>query len=366
MYNATDYVLAWPRDLARNELTYLLSKRAGEPQDDTWTARARLVIEEAFAGGDVLRALNSAVFKKDFVKKLLASVDDLPEPEPFRLVWSVRQAAANSRTMLLRQAWADVVTVLRGRGYLEKSAPTPCRKEAGGEPPDVALNRLSEAALVGSNMWPLQPGTWTDDTFYSLVEFVHDHVTRPRGRWKHNLGMRAVVSATTACGWHYRDFATEPGQLLYRWYINRLFEGYGSELRLAGYGESLGRLVRVGPADRAELVKRALASPTRAMDVSHALELWRRRDASAGDKRSAILTLARVLEANRTLLKTELLSKDESALFRIANEFDLRHSNAMQRPDYDEAFLDWVFWWYLATAELTDRLLDRQNAATVP
>ena len=27
------------------------------------------------------------------------------------------------------------------------------------------------------------------------------------------------------------------------------------------------------------------------------------------------------------------------------------------RADYDPAFLDWVFWWDLATVELTDRIL---------
>jgi hypothetical protein len=27
-------------------------------------------------------------------------------------------------------------------------------------------------------------------------------------------------------------------------------------------------------------------------------------------------------------------------------------------------FLDWVFWWYLATVELTDRLLTRQAGQT--
>jgi hypothetical protein len=27
-------------------------------------------------------------------------------------------------------------------------------------------------------------------------------------------------------------------------------------------------------------------------------------------------------------------------------------------------FLDWIFWWYLATIELTDRLLYRQRTAT--
>ncbi len=52
-----------------------------------------------------------------------------------------------------------------------------------------------------------------------------------------------------------------------------------------------------------------------------------------------------MLEIHRTLLKRELLSKDEDALFEIANRYDLRHRNASQRVDYDPVFLDWVFWW---------------------
>lgn len=27
----------------------------------------------------------------------------------------------------------------------------------------------------------------------------------------------------------------------------------------------------------------------------------------------------------------------------------------------DPAFRDWVFWWYLATIELTDQLIERQS-----
>jgi hypothetical protein len=60
------------------------------------------------------------------------------------------------------------------------------------------------------------------------------------------------------------------------------------------------------------------------------------------------------------LLKAELFRKDEDALFHIANAFEIRHINESQKGDYDPAFLDWIFWWYLATIELTDRLLARQ------
>jgi len=47
-------------------------------------------------------------------------------------------------------------------------------------------------------------------------------------------------------------------------------------------------------------------------------------------------------------------------LFHIANQFGIRHQTAGQLRDYDPMFLEWIFWWYLATIELTDRLLARQ------
>ena len=81
---------------------------------------------------------------------------------------------------------------------------------------------------------------------------------------------------------------------------------------------------------------------------------------TTAERRSAVVTLAGVLERRRTLLKDELLKKDEGALFHIANEFDVRHRGKSQQSDYDPVFLDWLFWWYLATVELTDRLIARQ------
>ncbi|MFC0100180.1 hypothetical protein ACFFKH_21990, partial [Micromonospora marina] len=121
------------------------------------------------------------------------------------------------------------------------------------------------------------------------------------------------------------------------------------------------RLVHMVHDDRRVLVEQALRSPDpKAADqVRHAIALFRGRTATDQDKRSAIVTLAHVLERRRTLLKAELLRRDEGALFHIANEFAIRHENEQQKADYDPAFLDWIFWWYLATVELTDRLLTR-------
>jgi hypothetical protein len=91
--------------------------------------------------------------------------------------------------------------------------------------------------------------------------------------------------------------------------------------------------------------------------------LFRSRTADRETKRSACVALAGVLEQRRRLLKAELLRRDEAALFQIANEFAIRHRAANQCGDYDDAYLDWVFWWYLATIELTNQLLARAAVA---
>ncbi len=73
--------------------------------------------------------------------------------------------------------------------------------------------------------------------------------------------------------------------------------------------------------------------------------------------------MALALEERRTLLKDRLVKEDEGALFQIANKFAIRHQNAQQQADYDPIFLDWVFWYYLATVELSDRMIAREEQA---
>lgn len=134
-------------------------------------------------------------------------------------------------------------------------------------------------------------------------------------------------------------------------------------LRLAEEGEDRGRLVATTDPDR-ELLARQMANrddPATGDRVRHAMSLFRSRTATEHDKRSACITLAGVVEERRGQLKAELLSKDEGALFHIANSFAVRHQGASQQGDYDRLFLDWIYWLYLASIELTDRLSARQD-----
>ncbi len=140
----------------------------------------------------------------------------------------------------------------------------------------------------------------------------------------------------------------------------------GVDLVLAKSGEDVDRLVRQPTDPRGALMESVAVNtaPELAGTVDHAVALFRARDANRDEKRSACVALAGVLERRRNLVKLELLAKDERALFQIANDFDVRHRKPEQRADYDDVFLNWLFWWYLATVELTNHLLARQTAVS--
>ena len=99
---------------------------------------------------------------------------------------------------------------------------------------------------------------------------------------------------------------------------------------MATHREDIGRVILHSGGPIEDLVDSAsgAAPGTHRNDIDHAVALFRSRDRDVPSMRSAIVTLTGVLEANRKLLKAQLLTANESALFQIANTFDLRHRNA--------------------------------------
>jgi hypothetical protein len=383
MFDATDpspaYQLAWPRQLFVDEATALLA----ELFNPKWLVDAELLLEEAFTSRvpkDQLRTTHwfdlpaddpahqtlasAEQVARGFLTHLVEAADALPVHSERPPYWSVRIAAAAStqpvaqdRTQQVQQEWIALVQDLQARGYMDWIAPQGCTAEPPASPAAEVLAAKIEQDLGLADLWPLDPEGWDLDTFYSLIEVVHDLINRPRHRDRHNL-----PDSFPDCPWHYSKFAPTPARTLYRWHVDQLFDRYGVGLRLAAGGEDMGRLVRAAGDDRDELVEQALQTPNPSdrNAVRHAIALFRSRGVDRENKRSAVLALHRVLEDRRPLIKTELMRKDEGALFQIANEFDLRHSGERQRPDYEDAYLDWIFWWYLATVELTDRIVASQ------
>jgi hypothetical protein len=377
VWTSVDYELDWPSELLAGELRALFD----HPYRGWTGGEVELLLTEAFHTGipaaEFAQLYSTAVWTGRFdpVQEWIADLfDRLPEMRryaPPRPYWAARQASLTEAPPRdpadVMHNFASLVGLLHAHGYLDRDFAQPCVDDDPNEHLGRDLNLELRARLHGTDpsnrkLWPLQPDTWDTEAFYSLVEVFHDLVARPRHRWDHDHG---------DCGPHFEDFDTDAGRRVYRGLVNRLLVENTVQLRLADAGEDTGRLVHVVDEARADLIQRTLHTPDQkvAGRVEHAIALFRARHATEHDKRSAIFTLHLVLEERKPLLEQQLFSQDEDALFHIANKFDLRHSNEKQHINYDPAFRDWVFWWYLATVELTDRLLTRQStqiAAATP
>ena len=365
------YELDWPPDLLRRELHALTSHRYRPGTSE----EIEQLLAEAFhteapvedyrrlsAGGEWAGDPGPG---KAWVRDLLDRVDRLREYREPGPVFAVRRRHPGRPTAPTRTLYEDIELLLhelRNGGYLDKQFPPPCVDDGTAAHEDdqefgwdTALFDHIRAKISVLKLWPLPAGAWNDDLLYSLIEVYHDLVARPRRRWNHDFN---------DCGWHYENFDTAAGRRIYRRLVNRILERHGAEYRISDDGEDVGLVITTVDEARAELLDRASRSPSPgvAARVEHARALFRGRNATEHDKRSAVLTLVGILEERRELIRTEIGKKDEGALFQIANEFAVRHQRRGQQGDYDPAFLDWMFWWYLATIELTDRILDRQRS----
>lgn len=372
-FDEADYQLLWPRALFVQESSRLLNKR----DLDDWNQRCELLLEDAFVGGmsggplsefqeiavehpwgtEPQKAVPSKLTSKQrFLRDLMQNAELLREDASHRKpYWSQRKngmRAELARQGVVVRGFVELVEELERKGYFEKRFGKDCVDDrySGVDPSSVI-----ERAIGVGDLWPLKADRLSDDLdlFCDVVEVLHDLVARPTDRTFHSY---------SGCGWHHSDFSIEAGRRVYRWQVNKLLAQSDLGLRLAEEGEDIGRMVTVTADARHELVDALVATEGETGDqIRHAVALFRARGADRHQKRSAVVTLARILEGRRDLLQTKLLRKDEGALFMIANQFDLRHQNEAQKSDYDEAFLDWVFWWYLATIELTDRLASRDD-----
>ena len=75
----------------------------------------------------------------------------------------------------LKREWVALVNEFRKQGYLERVAPKACVDDRDPPPVvEIVLDGLTEERIGVAGLWPLKPSDWDDDTFYSLVEVVHD------------------------------------------------------------------------------------------------------------------------------------------------------------------------------------------------
>jgi hypothetical protein len=360
--DGVDFTLRWPQDLFADEARAVGADRSSD--------RQAFLLEEAFAGPVPADALRQAAEnglnvgrRNKVLDALLANVAVLLLEKQRRPYHSRRTGASErpGQTDPLQELIRGLIRLVeefRQGGYFDHLiVPLPCVDD--GHP----LGYYEEAGsfqlqqeLGFAVSWPLNAANQLSQAgapmVFDVIEVLHDHIARPRHRRYHDDG---------DCGWHYDEFAIDPVRRLYRWRVNHLLDVSDLGVRLAEDGEDIGRLVSTTDEARTDLLHRMTERTDSATGdrVGHAVSLFRRRGATDEDKRSACIALAGVLEERRSLLKEHLTGPDEGALFEIANRFAIRHRRADQSTAYSPVFLDWVFWAYLSTVELTDRLSNR-------
>ncbi len=355
-----DFILRWPEDLFRVELARLVNQH----QTEGWHDEAKALLGDAFTSNSACEQFAAAshhnVFDppgpgggRAFLVALLRSADRLPVAGRKRPYYSQRKAGVSDSQLTHEVAVSQfmrTVQDLDARGYFDRIFGLDCVDDMR----TVSPRDVIAAEVERKVSWPLLKSELVNDPdlLLDLVEVLHDFAGCPRSRTFHDW---------SNCGWHYGDFSITLGQGVYRWTVNQILDRTSFGLRLADDGEDVGRLVGTTDESRTTLAAQMASreDPATGDDVRHALALFRGRGATIQDKRSACISLAGVLEQRRTLIKAQMLSKDEGALFQIANGFAIRHQSEQQKADYDPLFLDWVFWVYLSSIELTDGLMAR-------
>ncbi|MEP7009113.1 MAG: hypothetical protein ABJC13_02210 [Acidobacteriota bacterium] len=217
----------------------------------------------------------------------------------------------------------------------------------GGDP-EIEI-RLT---LGKSHLWPIAEtlDDWSEDDFFDMVEFLCAHVSKPIDRYYHQWD---------GCGWHCTAFDAEEGRTEFRAKLNRFLGFYDSGFELNRAGE----ILAIPPTGLERLVAEPLVhhDPDNVTGrIKTALHKFRHHRAAIDERRGAVRDLADVLEFLRPELKRVLASQDEKDLFNIANSFGIRHHRSDQRTDYDqEVWLDWIFYYYLATIHTAIRLIEK-------
>jgi hypothetical protein len=275
-------------------------------------------------------------------------------------LWSERQGrgpVVNLDSAGIRRVFGATVSVFERRGWFQEFFGYQCI-DSGFVPGRLGEDVQSELLIQTgrANIWPVTSNAakWDDDTLFDMLEFLYRCVSA-------GIEESARYHTFGGCGVHFTHFNQTTGRAEYRDKVNRALARYGDGFELTGTGQVERRL----PKQVAELATPPSgSSPADEVHVAEAIRKYRSRVGL--DRRDAVRHLADVLERIRPNVKAQMFSKDEAALFQIANQFWIRHNDPGQQRAYDhDAWWDWLFHLYLSSIRLVQRLSAGSEAPEV-
>ena len=210
----------------------------------------------------------------------------------------------------------------------------------------VVLERL------GFDYWPFSNSAAISDEewVFTIIEFAYANASKPVESFSHGWDN---------CGVHVTRSDDEAGRREFRERMNALLGRYITPYELRANGE----IWALAPTGLEDIEPTPTGEPSIDDRIQSAIRSFRRYGANDDGKRQAVRDLADVFEYLRSTVGTQLLTKDESDLFNIANNFGIRHHNPKQKTDYDSGvWLEWMFFTYLNTLNLVTKLLPQTRA----
>jgi hypothetical protein len=271
-----------------------------------------------------------------------------------RPYYSVRLGHRSGRLEFddLKRLFVSAYQDLKAKGYFQQVLGIDCVDADIPGSAGTDLEAFFFRKLRKQTVWPFASyeGHWDEDDLFDVIEVLHDCVSKGlEGRWHSFNG----------CGTHYETFDQEEGQNDFRVAINELLHDYDKGYLLTPKGE----IQTIGPRGLRDL--EAAAKPPGDLTnvqgrVDAAIDKFRRRGSTLGDRRDAIRDLADVMEFLRPQAKAVLTKEDEADLFNLANNFGIRHHNQRQKTQYDEAiWQSWMFYFFLSSIHATTRLIEK-------
>jgi hypothetical protein len=254
----------------------------------------------------------------------------------------------------LREILFSAYSYLEGAGYFVDAFGYDCVDE-GYVPGFVGgnIDVFVRMTLLKKDLWPLpkQYQFYSEDDCFTLIEFLHDHVSKPNSKNFHDWNN---------CGYHYSDFDRDLGRKEFRSRFVVPLERYGEGWELTEAGE----VMSLPPSGMTTLLTaRPPTDDKTVLDrVEEATGRFRRHGSTIKEREVAVRDLANVLEWIKPHINMALMNKDSSDLYNIANKFGIRHMNQNQKVEYDKAvWLSWIFYHYLNTINACLHIVKRQG-----